>query len=195
MIAQIGGALNDNLFRSALLILISYELMAPGNNQSVATIALLSNRALILFLLPMILLSSIAGQLADSLDKSLMMQKNKIVEILICLLATIAFALDTLLLMYLILFLLGAQSAMFGPNKYAYLPQILPHQMILKGDALVAAGTFTATTLGSLLGVLLATLERFWFVVRPRHDIYRLNRLRGHSCPAKGCYGSTTVKF
>lgn len=167
LIAQIGGALNDNLFRSALLILISFELTASGNNQSTSNIALLSNLALVLFLMPMILFSPLAGQLADRFDKSLMMQKNKIAEILICVLATIAFALDALFLMYLTLFLLGAQSAMFGPNKYAYLPQILPHRLVLKGNAIVAAGTFIAITIGVLLGALLAALEQFWLIAGP----------------------------
>ncbi len=167
LIAQFGGALNDNLFRSALLILVTFELTLSNQSPSASSAALLSNLALIVFLLPMILLSPLAGQLADRLDKSRMMQKNKIAEMLICVLATLGFVFSSIYLMYFTLFLLGAQSAMFGPNKYAYLPQILPNRLILKGNAVVAAGTFIAITFGALLGALLATLDSLWLIAGP----------------------------
>lgn len=161
-IAQFGGALNDNIFRSAILILIAFEL-----TQSASSTAILNNLALILFLLPMIILSPLAGQLADRADKSKMMAKNKIAEIVICLLATLAFALDSSYFMLFVLFLLGAQSAMFGPNKFAFLPQILPRHLILKGNAIVAAGSFIAITFGVLLGGMLTTLDNIWLIAGP----------------------------
>lgn len=162
LIAQFGGALNDNIFRSAIVILIAFEL-----TQSASATAILNNLALILFLLPMIVLSPLAGQLADRADKSKMMAKNKIAEIIICLLATIAFALNSSYLMLFVLFLLGAQSAMFGPNKFAFLPQILPRNLILAGNAVVACSGFLAITLGVLLGGFLTTLDNIWYVAGP----------------------------
>ncbi len=161
-IAQFGGALNDNIFRSAILILIAFEI-----SENATQTALLNNLALILFLLPMILLSPIAGQLVERSDKSTMMRKNKIAEVVICTLATLAFAMHSSIFMLFVLFLLGAQSAMFGPNKYTFLSQILPHKQILAGNALIATGTFIAIGTGALIGGFFATLDNIWFVAGP----------------------------
>lgn len=161
-IAQFGGVLNDNIFRSAILILIAFDISGNATRT-----ALLNNLALILFLLPMMFLSPIAGQLVDRSDKSGMMRKNKIAEIIICILATLAFAFHSSIFMLFVLFLLGAQSAMFGPNKYTYLSQILPQKQILAGNALIATGTFMAIGAGVFIGGFLATLNNIWLIAGP----------------------------
>lgn len=156
-IAQFGGALNDNLFRNAMMILVAFQLTSSASQAST-----INNLAALLFLLPFFLFSPIAGQLADRSDKAAMIQKNKIAEITITLIATAALFSQSIPFMMFVLFLLGAQSAMFGPNKYAVLPQLLSGKNLITANAMVASGTFIAILLGTLLGGILAQLNSAW---------------------------------
>jgi 1-acyl-sn-glycerol-3-phosphate acyltransferase len=156
-IAQFGGALNDNLFKSAMLIIVAFQLTdAPAQASTI------NNLAALLFILPYFLFSTLAGQLADRSDKSAMIQKNKIAEIGIVLTGALAFYWQSIPLLLFILFCLGAQSAMFGPNKYAVLPQLLRGKELVSGNAMIASGTFVAILLGTLLGGILAQQETAW---------------------------------
>lgn len=157
---QFLGALNDNIFKSALLVIIAFRF--ADHPEEVAT---LNNLAAALLIFPFLLFSPLAGQLADRSEKSRMIYTNKIAELCICLTGTLALAIGALPLMLAVLFALGTQSAMFGPNKYAVLPQLLPPRLLVKGNAQIASATFVAILLGALLGGVLANAESTWLWV------------------------------
>lgn len=150
---QFLGAFNDNLFKNALIVLITFQTaqwssLSPG---------LLVNLAAGIFILPFFLFSATAGQLADKYDKALLSRLVKGLEIAIVLLIGLGFWLQSLSLLMVCLFLLGLQSTLFGPVKYALLPQHLHAHELVGGNALVEAGTFVSILLGTLCGGLLAS--------------------------------------
>ncbi|QQE88913.1 MFS transporter [Azotobacter chroococcum] len=151
-VTQFLGAFNDNLFKNALVVLLTFQTtqwtsLSPG---------LLANLAAGLFILPFFLFSASAGQLADKYDKALLARWVKLLEILIVLLAGAGFWLHSLEILLASLFLLGLQSTLFGPVKYAILPQHLGEAELVGGNALIEAGTFVAILVGTLSGGLLA---------------------------------------
>jgi len=142
------GAFNDNLFKNALVILITYRIAGL----STADINFWSNLAAGLFILPFFLFSATAGQWAERSEKSRAMQRIKLLEIVIMALAGIGFALQSLPFLLFVLFLMGAQSTLFGPLKYSILPQTLKPEELVGGNALIESGTFLAILLGTLAG-------------------------------------------
>ncbi|WP_165857165.1 MFS transporter [Marinobacter sp. JSM 1782161] len=153
-LTQFLGALNDNFFKNALLFLITYGVARGllGLSTDVAV-----NLAALLFILPFVLFSGIAGQVADKYDKARVIRWVKAAEILIMLVAAVGLWQGWYEVMFLLLFLMGTQSAFFGPVKYAILPQVLRDDELVGGNALVEMGTFVAILLGMLLaGVVMA---------------------------------------
>ena len=147
---QFLGAFNDNLYRNAFAILVTYFL--AKENQ-----AIILNIALVAFILPYFLFGAIAGQLADKYEKSWLIQKIKIAEIIIMVVGCVSLYYQSVNVMLLILFALGTQSAFFGPIKYSILPQHLKSNEILNANAYVESGTFIAILLGGMLGGFLAS--------------------------------------
>ncbi len=155
-LTQFLGAFNDNVFKNALVVLLTfhaarYTTLAPG---------VLVNLCAGLFILPFFLFSATAGQIADKFEKSRLIRLTKLLEIAVMALASAAFALGSLALMLLCLFLMGAQSALFGPVKYAILPQHLHEDELVGGNALVESGTFVAILIGTLTGGVLIALPQ-----------------------------------
>ena len=151
-VTQFLGALNDNVFKNALVILLTYR----AGTMTSADPQLLVNLSAGLFILPFFLFSATAGQLADKFEKSRLIRFVKLFEIGIMLIAALGFARDSLPLLLAALFLMGTHSTLFGPVKYAILPQHLRREELVGGNALVEAGTFIAILLGTLAGGLLA---------------------------------------
>ena len=149
---QFLGAFNDSVYRNALAILITFVLAV--NNQ-----AILQNIALILFILPFFLFGALAGQLADKYDKAWLIRRIKIAEIIIMIVACVALYWRSVELLLLVLFLLGSQSAFFGPIKYSILPQHVSRQELMSATGYVEAATFVSILLGLVVGGLLADLE------------------------------------
>lgn len=154
-ITQFLGAFNDNVFKNALIILIAFQ----GAQFSDIDTNTLTNLSAGLFILPFFLLSATAGQLIDKTDKSLSMQRIKLLEIVIMLCAAWAFYAGNLYLLIALLFLMGAQSTLFGPAKYSYIPQHLDNSELIAGNALVQMGTFVAILIGTMVGGLLIARE------------------------------------
>ena len=147
-VTQFLGALNDNVFRNGLLILVTFQGIAlAGMNDSQ-----LANVAGALFILPYFLFSATAGQLADKYEKSMLMRRIKLFEIVLMSLASAAFLTGRFELLLGVLFLMGLQSTLFGPAKYGYLPQHLSNSELIGGNALVVAGTYVAIILGLIVG-------------------------------------------
>ena len=145
---QFLGALNDNIFRNGLVILITFQgvvVAGMDHNQ-------LANVAAGLFILPFFLFSATAGQLADKYEKSMLIRRVKTLEIALMVLAALSLFSESYGLLLLVLFLMGCQSTMFGPVKYAYLPQQLADDELVGGNALVESGTYVAIILGLIIG-------------------------------------------
>jgi len=152
---QFLGALNDNVFRNGLIILVTFQgILVLGMNHSE-----LANVASLLFILPFFLFSATAGQLADKYEKSMLMRRIKLLEIVLMTLAAAAFMTESYPVLLLVLFLMGCQSTLFGPVKYAYLPQQLTTPELVGGNALVEAGTYVAIILGLIIGGLMISIS------------------------------------
>jgi 1-acyl-sn-glycerol-3-phosphate acyltransferase len=145
---QFLGALNDNIFKQALVILLAYQ------TASFTTMStdVLQNLAQALFVLPFFLFSATAGQLADKYEKSRLISITVLMELAVMGLGAVGFLVRSLELLLLALFLGGVQSTLFGPVKYAILPQQLDDRELVGGNALVEAGTTIAILVGLIAG-------------------------------------------
>jgi 1-acyl-sn-glycerol-3-phosphate acyltransferase len=152
---QFLGAFNDNLYKNALMLLIAFKAMQG----SVETSNMLINIAAGLFIMPFFLFSSIAGQIADKYEKSTLIRRIKILEIIIMALAALAFIFNSVMFLLLLLFLMGTQSTFFGPVKYSIMPQHLSQGELVGGNAMVEMGTFVAILLGTIAGGFLILTE------------------------------------
>ncbi len=153
-VTQFLGAFNDNHFKNALVLLLTYH---AATLTSLAP-SVLVNLAAGLFILPFFLFSATAGQLADKYDKARIIRLVKLLEVGIMAVGGLGFLRQDLTLLLAALFLMGVHSTIFGPVKYALLPQTLREQELVGGNALVETGTSLAILLGTLLGGLLVAL-------------------------------------
>jgi 1-acyl-sn-glycerol-3-phosphate acyltransferase len=149
---QFLGALNDNVFKNALVILIAFQ---AGSLTSLSP-EVLVNLCGALFILPFFLFSATAGQLADKFEKSRIIRLVKLFEIAIMVIGAVGFARRNLMLLLAALALLGLHSTIFGPVKYAILPHALKEEELVGGNALVETGTSLAILIGTIAGGLLA---------------------------------------
>lgn len=150
-LTQFFGAFNDNIFKNALVILITYRIAVQTGDNAQLLITLAAG----LFILPFLLFSALAGQLADKYEKSRLISFIKLAELILMVLASLGFYLQNITLLMMVLFLLGVQSTFFGPLKYAMLPFHLHKDELIAGNALVESGTFLAILIGTILGGIL----------------------------------------
>jgi len=154
-LTQALGAFNDNVFKNALIILITYLTLGLSTEQRHEY----TNLAAGLFILPFFLFSATSGQLADKYDKAKLAQFVKVFEIAIMGVAAFGFTQQNLPLLLAMLFMMGLHSTVFGPLKYGILPQVLDDRELVGGNGLVEMATFLAILLGSLLGTSLIRIE------------------------------------
>ena len=149
------GAANDNVFKNALLILILFSVgrEAPMEETVLVTVASA------IFILPFFIFSATAGQLADKYEKSGMIRWIKFAEVLIMGAGVAALQFGDVYWLLGVLFLMGVQSAFFGPLKYSILPTLLRKDELIGGNAFVEAGTFLAILVGTIVGGLMAGWE------------------------------------
>jgi 1-acyl-sn-glycerol-3-phosphate acyltransferase len=141
------GAFNDNAFRNALVVLVGFHM---GLDEK--AVGFYSNVAPALFILPFFLFSASAGQLAEKFEKTRIIRFVKLFEIAAMALAAYAFHAHSIWLMLTVLFLMGLHSTLFGPIKYAILPQTLRPEELVGGNALVETGTSLAILIGMIAG-------------------------------------------
>lgn len=149
---QLLGAFTDNFFKNALLILIVYKGLGGGDYEE-KTISLVAS---LLFILPFFLFSATGGQLADKYDKATVVQRIKLIELAIAVMASVGLFLGKVGFLMFALALLGLQAAFFGPVKYGIIPQLLETDELVEGNAAVETGTKLAILGGSVAGGLLA---------------------------------------
>ncbi|TPV94576.1 MAG: MFS transporter [Myxococcales bacterium FL481] len=145
---QFLGAFNDNLFKNALVMLVTFRSLSVAGLRPEQVVMLSGG----VFILPYFLFSASAGQLADKRRKSELMRAVKLAEIPIMGLAGLGFWLNLPGFLLAVLFLMGLQSTVFGPAKYSVLPEILERDELVGGNALVEMGTFVAILLGTIAG-------------------------------------------
>ncbi len=145
LLTQTLGAANDNLFKNALVVLVLFHAQGGGGPALVAAAAGV-------FILPYVLLSATAGQVADRFEKSRTIVAVKLAEVALMALATLGFLLPSQGLLFAVLFGLGVQATFFGPLKYAILPSHLAARDLVAGNGLVEAGTFLGILAGTIAG-------------------------------------------
>ena len=154
-LTQLLGAFNDNVYKNALVILVAYHAATYSSLDP----NLLTNAAAGIFILPFLLFSASAGQIADKFEKSTIIRVIKAIEIAIMVIAGAGLLLQSLPLLFAALFLLGLHSTFFGPVKYAILPQALTPAELIGGNGLVEMGTFVAILAGTLIAGVLVALD------------------------------------
>jgi 1-acyl-sn-glycerol-3-phosphate acyltransferase len=152
---QFLGAFNDNLFKTALIVMLTLE----AANWSTIPQATLLVMIPALFILPYVFFSATAGQLADKFDKAKMARAVKLIEIAIMLVAGIGWMGHNLWLLIGSVVGMGVHSTLFGPVKYAYLPQNLKPEELVGGNGLIEMGTFVGILLGQILGAILVAVK------------------------------------
>ena len=148
---QFLGAFNDNLFKTALMVALTYDALSwttlePG---------LLNNLIPGLFILPYVIFSATAGQIADKVEKGRLARFVKLLEVVIMAIAAIGWLTHTLWLLIAAVVGMGVHSTLFGPVKYAYLPQHLKPEELVGGNGVVEMGTFVGILLGEVMGAVL----------------------------------------
>lgn len=156
---QFCGAFNDNMFKTALITLVAFHAASLTTLDSAMLVTVLPG----IFILPYFLFSATAGQLADKFEKSKIIRLVKIFEIAIMLFASAGFFLHNIWLLGAALFMMGMHSTLFGPVKYAYLPQHLGEHELMGGNGMVEMGTFVAILLGQVLGA--------WLAIQHPHEL------------------------
>ncbi len=144
---QFLGAANDNLFKFAFTVMVTYQLQVQWLPADMAGLVIGA-----LFILPFLLFSATSGQMADKYDRRLLIVWLKRIEVLIMALAAFGFFLPSVPVLLACIFLMGLQSAVFGPVKFAYLPQHLSERELTGGNGMVEMGTFVAILLGNVAG-------------------------------------------
>jgi len=147
-LVQFFGAFNDQVYQKAFVALVTYRL-ADKVGMDVALLGVIASG---LFILPFAIITPTAGQIADRVDKARMMRVVKAWEIVVMALAVIGYHTQNIYFLYFVLFLMGAQSAMFAPIKYSVLPQYLHRSELVGGNGLVQGFTFLAIIFGTILG-------------------------------------------
>lgn len=147
-VTQLLTAFNDNFFKNAMVLWISATAASVVGLSPATTIFVCHG----VFVLPFFLFSATAGQLADRHDKAAMVRAVKVAEILIMALAAVGFALGSLPVLLVALAAMGVHSAFLGPVKYGILPELLPGDALVVGNAWVEMGTFLAILGGTIGG-------------------------------------------
>ncbi|HUN92844.1 MAG TPA: MFS transporter [Burkholderiaceae bacterium] len=153
-LTQLAGAFNDSFLKQVLVLLVTFH----AADYTRLSAGLVTNIAAGLFILPFVLFSAFAGQLADRYDKALVMRIVKAAELAIMTAACAGFYVKSLAILLGCLFAMGCHSAFFGPVKYSLLPRVLDREELTGGNGLLEMGTFLSILTGTLVaGLLVAT--------------------------------------
>ncbi len=155
MWTQFFGALNDNVLKNALVVLLAFKGIELWGLHAESLISL----ATLIFILPFFLFSALAGQIADKFEKSRIIRWIKLAEIFIMLLAGAGFYFGAYPILFFVLFLMGLHSTFFGPVKYSALPELMPTEKLTTANAYVEVGTFIAILVGTIGGGHLISLH------------------------------------
>lgn len=147
-VTQAAGAFNDNLFKSALMVSISFSIISI-QGVSKETLLQIANA---LFILPFLFASAISGQIADKFEKSMLILSLKVFEVGLSVVGAIAIATQNPHICLFVLFGLGLQATLFGPLKYSIIPQHVEPSELITANSYIEAGTFISILAGSIIG-------------------------------------------
>jgi 1-acyl-sn-glycerol-3-phosphate acyltransferase len=150
---QFSGAANDNLFKFAFTVMVTYQLQVSWLPPAMAGLFIGA-----LFILPFLLFSATSGQLTDKVEKTKMIRFVKNLEVVIMAIAAFGFLHQQVAVLLACTFLMGLHSTLFGPVKFAYIPQVLSERELTGGNGMVEMGTFVAILLGNVVGGLLVAV-------------------------------------
>jgi 1-acyl-sn-glycerol-3-phosphate acyltransferase len=150
---QFAGAANDNLFKFAFTVMVTYQLQVSWMPPAMAGLVIGA-----LFILPFLLFSATSGQITDKYEKTTIIRFLKNLEIAIMAVAALGFLIGNVPVLLVCIFLMGLQSTVFGPVKFAYLPQALNERELTGGNGVIEMGTFVAILLGNIVGGLLIAI-------------------------------------
>lgn len=178
---QFLGAFNDNIFKQALILVLTYS----AASQLGVEVSILNNLAAMLFILPYFLFSAVAGQLADKFEKSKLTRLVKLLELIIMAIAAVGFVFEWYALLFVALFLMGTHSTFFGPIKYAYLPQAMKEDELVGANGLFQMGTSLAILLGMIIaGVLTQLPQSLYWISATVIIVAVLGYMAAHFIPA-----------
>jgi 1-acyl-sn-glycerol-3-phosphate acyltransferase len=149
-LTQFFGAFNDNVFRNALVVSVTF------GATTVANAGMVANLAQALFILPFFLFSALAGQIADKYEKSGLIRRTRLAEVALMCGGAVALYAGSVPALLAVIFLMGILATIFGPLKYSLMPQHLRQSELVGGNALVDAGTFIAILIGTIAGGVLS---------------------------------------
>jgi MFS family permease len=152
---QFLGAANDNVFKNAFVVYVAFSAAALTSVDAGMIVNLIGA----VFIVPFMLFSASAGQLADKYEKSALIRWIKLFEIAIMVIGLVGFWRHSVVLLFVALALLGVHSTVFGPVKYAILPQTLAVEELVGGNGLVEMGTFVAILIGTIAGGLVVAIK------------------------------------
>ncbi|RJG11368.1 MFS transporter [Massilia cavernae] len=154
---QFFGAFNDNVFKTALLVALTYDALSWTTMEP----AMLNSLIPGLFILPYVLFSATAGQIADKVEKGRLARFVKVLEVAIMMIAAVGWLTHTLWILIAAVVGMGLHSTLFGPVKYAYMPQHLKPEELVGGNGLVEMGTFVGILLGQVIGAALVQAKPY----------------------------------
>ena len=147
-LTQAAGAFNDNLFKSALMVSISFSIISI-EGVSKETLLQIANA---LFILPFLFASAISGQIADKFEKSMLIFFLKVFEVGLSVVGAIAVTTQNPHICLFVLFGLGLQATLFGPLKYSIIPQHVEPAELITANSYIEAATFISILAGSIIG-------------------------------------------
>jgi 1-acyl-sn-glycerol-3-phosphate acyltransferase len=150
---QFAGAANDNIFKFAFTVMVTYQLSVSWLPPAMAGLVIGA-----LFILPFLLFSATSGQLTDKYEKTRIIRWVKNLEVLIMLIAAGGFVQANVPVLLACTFLMGLHSTLFGPVKFAYLPQVLSERELTGGNGMIEMGTFVAILAGNIVGGVLVAM-------------------------------------
>ncbi len=152
---QFLGAANDNVFKNAFVVFVAFEAATAATIDAGMVVNLIGA----IFIVPFMVFSATAGQLADKFEKSQLIRLIKLFEIAIMVVGLAGFWQNSLTLLFVALALMGIHSTLFGPVKYAILPQTLKTEELVGGNGMVEMGTFVAILIGTIAGGLVVAVR------------------------------------
>src|SRR4051794_16215270 len=152
---QFLAAANDNVFKNAFVVFVAFAAVSLTSIDAGMIVNLIGA----IFIVPFMLFSATAGQIADKYEKSALIQFIKLFEIAIMCIALVGFWRESVILLFAALALLGVHSTLFGPVKYAILPQTLRTEELVGGNGMVEMGTFVAILLGTIAGGIVVAIK------------------------------------
>lgn len=158
---QFFGAVNDNCFKNALAVIITYRGIQIAGMEPNAIVAMATG----IFIFPFFLFSATAGQLADKYEKSFLIRLTKWSELMVMAVASFGFFTENFVLLLMALFFMGAQSAVFGPLKYGIIPNLVKESELVSANAYVEIGTYLAILLGTVAGGIASGITDFELII------------------------------